>query len=258
MFNQLNSERTNQELESYLILLEPSEALPRLVKSARDIYAYRSALKLLPCKDETINYLAKVILNAIESHQRFRKVECLKVLRTIIRNSDVIPNLESISVRLLFQVYKNLILTVSEEGQWAASVLIKGQLLEDTEIKWLIQNYRQSTHLLNRLLLYPGYNPVIAAWAEEVYKYHEFPNRETEVIALLIHKGIPLFVDKTDTNQLLEAVSRARIHLAEKEALLKKYARSENLEVLISVSLRLQIHSLNQFLIREIEKLQEA
>jgi hypothetical protein len=180
------------------------------------------------------------------------------VLRAIIKNSSEIPSLESETVRLLFQVYRNLIFDVPEEGQWAASILIKGQLLEDAEIQWLIQNYRQSAHPLNRLLLYPEYHPAIAAWAEHVYKAHELPTREAELIALFIQRNIPPFVVQTDTDQLLEAVSRARIPAADKEALLMKLAGPQNFDTLIDIALRLKMSSLIHYVIREIEKLQAA
>lgn len=251
-----DSDRLKQELELYLVLIEPSEALPRLVKSAQDVYEYRSVLKRLPCTNETIKHLAKVVLNALESRTRFRKVECLKVLRAIIKNSNGVSGLESETVRFLFQVYKNVIFNVPEEGQWAASILIKGQILEDAEIHWLIQNYRQSIHPLNRLLLYPEYHPAIAAWAEDVYKAHELPNRETELIALFIQRDIPPFVVQTDTNQLIEAVSRARIPVADKEAFLMKLACPQNFNTLIDIALRLKMPPLIHYVIREIKKLQ--
>lgn len=254
MPNEPDSVQLRGKLEQYLVLLEPSEALPKLVKSARDIYEYRFVLKHLPASDGTIGHLARIVLNAIEARKRTRKVECLKVLRAIVRNADGIPNFEFETIRLLFQIYKSLIFDIPEEGQWAASVLIKGQVLDDEGIQWLIQNYRRSTHLVNRLLLYPQYHPMIAVWAEAVYKAHELPDREAEVVALLIQKDIPAFVSRADVNLLLKAVSRARITALEKETLLTGLARAENFDTLLDIALQLRMPSLISYVSQEIEK----
>ncbi len=212
-------------------------------------------LKHLPCSDDSIEHLARIVLNAIETHKRFRRVECLKVLRAIIRNADEIPNFKSETVHLLFQIYKNLIFDIPEEGQWAASVLIKGQTLDDKEIQWLVENYKQSTHLVNGLLLYPEYHPTIAEWAESVYKANELPDREAEVIALLIQEDIPAFVNRADkVDLLLRAVSRARIPVSDKERLLIGLAKTENFNTLLDIALRLRMPPLIRYISQVIER----
>jgi len=249
----LDSNKLKQKVETYEVLFEPSKFLPKLVKSPQDICEFKTVLKCLPCTDETVSYLANIILGAISARKRFRKVECLKVLRSIIKYSQGVPHFESATIRLLFRIYMNLIFDLSEDGQWAASILIKGQLLENSEIQWLIQNYKQSVHPLNRLLLYPEYHPAIAVWAEEVYKTHEFPDRETELISLCIQKDLPPFVDQVNNEQLLNAVSRSRLTNAEKEALLIKLAHPENFDILVNIAINFQMKSLFQYIKREVE-----
>lgn len=251
---QLELAQLKDELQRYLMIFEPSELLPQMIGSTRDIYENRSILKRLPCADSTVRHLAQIVLVEIEGGKRFRKTECLKVLRAIVRNSAEAPQFQPETVRLLFRIYQKLIFKVSEEGQWAASVLIKNQLLADGEIQWLIDNYDQSVHLLNRLLLYPVRHPAIVTWAENVYRTGELPGRRTEVIALLIQDDIPSFVDQTHAEPLLRAVSRARISHEHKEALLRTFAVQKSYDTLLDLALRLEMPSLIRHMIAEITK----
>jgi len=180
------------------------------------------------------------------------------VLRAIVRNSPETPHFEPETVRLLFRIYKNLIFRVSEDGQWAASVLIKDQLLTDDEIQWLVKNYKQSVPLLNRLLLYPEHHPAIAAWAGKVYRDRELPDREAEVVALLIQDGIPSYADRSNTDLILRAVSRARIPDAVKEALLKELSQRENYGTLLDLALGLEMPSLIRHMIAEVARAEAA
>jgi len=254
MTDQLELAQLKDELQRHLMIFQPSELLPQIVRSTRDIYENRSILKRLPCADSTVRYLAQIVLTDIEAGKRFRKTECLKVLRAIVRNSTGAPRFQPETVRLLFRIYKNLIFEVSEDGRWAASVLIKDQLLTDDEIQWLIENYNQSVHPLNRLLLYPERHPAIVTWAEKVYRTGELPEREAEVIALLIRDDIPSYVDQTNTDLILRAVSRARIPDAIKEALFKEFSQQENYNTLLDLALRLEMPSLIRHMIAKIEK----
>lgn len=244
--------KLKQELEIYEVLFEPLIVLPTLVKTTQDIFKFKSVLKSLPCTDEIVTYLANIILEAISAQKRFRKVECLKVLRSIVRNSQGVPHFESTTIRLLFRIYQNLIFDLPEDGQWAVSVLIKGQLLENSEIHWLINNYKQSVHPLNRLLLYPEYHPTIAEWAERVYLAHEFPEREIEIISLCIQKNLPPFVDQGNYEVILKSISRARLTLAEKEILLIKMAHPENIHILMEIAINYKMKTLFQIVKREV------
>ncbi|MBE7552418.1 MAG: hypothetical protein HS126_15215 [Anaerolineales bacterium] len=252
MINQPELAQLKIELERHLMIFEPSELLPRYIKSTHDIYKNSSILKLLPCTNFTIRYLAHIVLTDVEARKRFRRVECLKGLRAIVRNCKGPPQLKPEIIRLLFGIYKKLIFEVPENGQWAASVLIKDQLLTDEEIQWLIENCKQSMHLLNRLLLYPERHPAIMIWAEKAYKAREFPDREGEIIALIIQDDIPLYVNQSDINLILKAISRARVPDVTKEALLKKYSNHENYDTLLDIALRLKMPSLIRYMIAEV------
>jgi hypothetical protein len=240
--------RSKEEFECYLMVFEPEEYLPRFVKSTHNICKYKSVLKRLPCTDFVMGYLAKIVLDDIRTGKRFKRADCLKVLRAIIKNNKTTPRLARKTIRMLFQIYQALIFKVSEDAQWAASFLIKGQILEESEIQWLIENYQKSVHILNRLLLYPEPHPRIEAWAERVYKANEFPDREAEVVALLIHNDIPAYVSCRDEVKL-EAIARARIPDSVKDVLIRKFACPNNCDKVLNLALRLRMPSLIRHLV---------
>lgn len=244
--------RNREEIERYLMVFEPDKYLPRFIKSTRDIYQHKSVLKLLPCTDFVMGYLAQIVLDDIQAGERFRRADCLKVLRAIIRSNKATPRFARKTVMILFRIYQALVFEVSEEAQWAASVLVKGQSLEEDEIQWLIGNYQKSVHILNRLLLYPEPHPAIEAWAERVYKANEFPNREAELVALLIHDDIPPYVGCKDEVKL-EAIARARISDSVKEALIRKFACPNNYDKVLELSLRLRMPSLIHYMVESFE-----
>ncbi|RMH30925.1 MAG: hypothetical protein D6690_17845 [Nitrospirae bacterium] len=244
--------RSREEFERYLMVFEPEAYLPRFVKSTHDIYQHKSVLKRLPCTDLVVGYLAHIVLDDVRTGKRFRRADCLKVLRTIIRNNETTPRFARETVRVLFQIYQALIFEVPEDAQWAASVLIKGQILEESEIQWLVENYRKSVHILNRLLLYPEPHPIIEAWAERVYKANELPDREPEVVALLIRNDIPPYVSCGD-EVTLEAIARARISDSVKEALIRKFACPNNCDKVLELALRLRMSSLIRHLVKTLD-----
>ncbi len=240
--------RSKEEFERYLMIFEPDEYLPKFVKSTHDIYQHKSVLKQLPCTDFVMGYLAYIVLDDIRIAKRFRRADCLKVLRDIIRNNETTPRFSQKTTRVLFQIYQALIFKVPDDTKWAVSVLIKGQTLGESEIQWLIENYWKSVHILNRLLLYPEPNPLIEAWAECVYKANEFPDREAEIVALLIHNDIPAYV-RCKNELKLEAIARARISDSVKEALIKEFACLNTSDIVRDLALRLRRPSLIQHLV---------
>lgn len=254
MERNLELNRLKFMIKYYSVLFEPEIILPVCVKSTQDIYINRTVLKNLQCNDDTVFYIANIILDALLNRRKFRKTDCIKVLRSIIRNTETGFKFKPTTVRILFQIYKYLINTISEEGQWATSILIKNQLLVDEEIQWLMQNCQSNIHPLNRLLLYPEYNPLISKWAEKVYLANDFPEREIEIIALCIKNDIPAFIDIAQMDKIIEAVVRARIPYDNKENMLIKMLDQENYERLLNVAIKYHMKNLFENLRFAIEK----
>jgi hypothetical protein len=206
-------------LEDALALFEPSNRLPSIVHNVRDIYLRRYFLKQLPFDESAIAYLASLIRSALESGQRFRVFDCIKVLKAIIKNGDV-QHLSITTTSDLFAIYRQLVLSSGDEMQWSLSRLIKDQNLDDSDISWLLSNWEQSDHIVNRLLLYPAPHPAIEAWAGERYDRKELSNRQSELIARLICvDGVEAFLD-VDAVTLGWAVLRSQKTIDDKINLL--------------------------------------
>ena len=116
-----------QELEQELLALNPEARLRQRIRTVHDIYQHHKVLKRIPFSEDALQYLASIILDALDSSKRFRKTECLKVLRAILRNSDPPPILSEQTLALLFRIYVQAIDNLPDEGKWAASVLSRAR-----------------------------------------------------------------------------------------------------------------------------------
>lgn len=182
-------------LEYGLLLFEPVRLI-RQVRDVRDIYAQRHLLKQVLPSAATIGHLVRLVDDALAAGVRFRVFESLKVLRVLVvaRGPHRLP---PATVRRLFGIYRRLILDSREEVQWCLSRLIKDQALENDAVSWLVENWSQSTHVVNRLLRYPVQHRRIAEWAEERYRAGHLAQRRSEIVAILLPTlGLQPFVDE--------------------------------------------------------------
>lgn len=226
-------------LENYLVLFEPEEHLPKIVKDVRDIYAQRALLRDISGSAFAVDFLAAIILGALESKARFRKYYCLKVLRSVVRNSRP-EKLNTNITHKLFKIYQAFIFTENEEIQWCVSALVKDQLLSSEDIGWLVENYKRSNHIVNRLLRYPKPTASIQIWADIIRRSNELADRRSEVIGLLLPERFEELQSSEDENTLVWAVYYSRVSDPEKENMLTQLAGIAVLDSLLDVSLRLR------------------
>ena len=243
-----------RKTEDYLMEFYPERYILGLFVSTRDIYEHRSLLKGIKFNDHVLGYLVDIILADIDQNRRFRKYDCLKVIRAIVRAKEpeqVIISQEVIS--RLFRIYKEYIFIENEKIQWCVSAILKNQILNDEDIQWLTFHYQESDHLVNRLLRYPDRNPRITVWAEQVYKSNALPDRLSEVIGLLIDEDIPSYV-KERGSELIWAIYYSLIPDIVKQNLLRKYYSMETLETILTVSSRMNFPIVMEFILKELEK----
>jgi hypothetical protein len=201
--------QTPEELESYLIFFEPRGRLEKLIRTARDIYENRTDLKQIPRSDFSVGYLARIIRDALRTGERFRFGECVKVLRAVIVAGDF-QQFSSATVSDLFEIYRTKILSVSEPVQWCLSRIVRGQVLDESAVDWLLENCEQSEHIVNRLLGYPERHPKVVKWAAEMYAKGKLKDRMSQLLALLIQDSIPPDAGQVDPTTLMWAIFRAR------------------------------------------------
>jgi hypothetical protein len=223
-------------LKGCVLTTVPPEFVQDRVRTVRDIYENRSVLKRLPGTDGTVSHIANIILAAVRARGRMRTLDCLKVLRSLIRNTTSGEAFRPATVHVLFEIYKHYIFDGSEELQWCISAIVKDQLLDDEAVDWLLANENQSEHIVNRLLLFPTAHPKIKAWAKRAYQTNAFPDRQYQVVALLIEKDLPSYVEDEESNTILWAIHKARIPEVHKVALINKYSDLDSVESLVKIA----------------------
>lgn len=235
-------------MNSYIdFLLLPDEYLPLLIREPRDIYTYRHVLKQLILSSFSINYLLDILIEAVKTRARFRTLDCLKVLRSVLKNNPFNVTLDGSTSSKLFYLFKMFVFHKNEHIRACANMLIWSQCLDEDELKWLIDNWDKSDHILNRVLRYPQRHTLIARWAETIYKQDLLPRRRSEVVALLIDNHIPKFVQE-DNEVIIWAIYYSRISDDKKQRLLIERFTTESMEPLWEISLRLRYGNVIDFM----------
>ena len=229
-----------QYLELHLLTYEPEEYVLGKIKTIRDLYQHRTPLKAFIGTDPIVSHIAGIIVTAIEDGIRMRSLDCLKVLRAVVRSGDPTA-LKPDTIALLFRIYQQFIFRENENVQWCASVILKGKILSDDAVDWLVQNSSKSEHIVNRLLLYPEPHPTIQRWAKRIYDEDRLPRRRSEVIALLLaQNSADLLARNNDLNTFVWAVFKSHLERKQKLALLGKYSTFETFASVVEIADRLQ------------------
>jgi hypothetical protein len=228
-----------KDIHKLLILFSPEQLLPKYIQNPKDIIDNKWIIRELKCSDFVVNYLSEILLDALETSKRFRQLECLKILKYIIKYQNNGNDISSDTISKLFKLYKHYIFSKNDDIQWCVSVFIKDQILGDSEIEWLILNYKYTIHIVNRLLLYPRSHELIKGWAKIIYMNNEYPDRINNVVALLIDNDIPEFIKDIDSIDKIWAIYNSRISVDDKERLIIKYSKESNVLSVAEVALRL-------------------
>jgi hypothetical protein len=224
-------------LRDGLLLFESNDLTGR-IRNVRDIFTFRHVLKQSPFNVQTVNHLAHLVRDALHAGARFRVFDSLKVLRAIIVAGNG-QNLPAPTVRVLFDIYRHLILKSREEIQWCLSRLIKDQTLNDDGLTWLIDHWSQSTHLVNRLLLYPKSHPKIVEWARSRYDAWDLTDRRSELIGILLASdGVAAFRHE-QPETLAWAIMRSSLTRSAKIRHLSSLATGLPANTLVTFAIRL-------------------
>ncbi len=202
------------------------------------MWELRYELRRLLYRPAVLLHLAEVVHTAVAAKRRFRVLDCVKILRAQVVASQG-RKIPTRVVRILFSIYRELILINRPELQWALSRTVRDQRLTDEEIGWLIEHWLESEHLVNRLLRYPHPHSLILTWAKQCYAAGLLTNRKSELVSLIIpESGIgPFFRD--DPIALAWALVRVEMPIDRKLAQLEKLETMLPAELIVDISLRL-------------------
>jgi hypothetical protein len=279
----LSQEYLKQKIKEELMLFNPDKYVPEQILTTKDIWEHRYILKQVPYNDKVIKHLIEIIIIAIEQRQRFRKLDCLKVINRILYNrvnscqDDINVAENKVVTNKLFYLYQSFLDgSNSQEIQKCVNMFLKNRQLDEEQIQWLVKNHTKSEYAINRLLRYPGKSPTLFYWAKELYlnkfiKYREerktlsdwyqieiennLLKRESELIAILIDEDIPSFVDIRDKTVIMWAIYYSQVPDVTKERLIKKYWNIEGWEAAIKVSKRLNYLSVREWILENIESM---
>jgi hypothetical protein len=213
------------------------------VRSVGDVWKYRFELKRCGYNGQLLFRCATLVHEAYQRKLRFRTYECLRVLRAQVIAAGNRP-IAARTTRVLFEIYRGQIFTCNEKLQWILSRLIKGQHLDNSAIGWLLENWGRSNHVANRLLLYPGNNVQIAAWARSRLADGKLSERTSELVAILIPQAGSKVFESIPPVVAAWGVSKARISLRAKETALLGLIENLDAEIIVQIAERLSSHKL--------------
>jgi hypothetical protein len=241
-------------LEEYVLRYSVNDWVYKYIKTTSDISNHRYSLIRLKSSGKIVDYVATIILKDVVEKKRFRKIDCLRVLKNLKNNVSSYAEINPTTIKKLFGIYKQLIFSQSDALKWSVSSLLKNLPMDEDSIDWLIENYSSSEHIVNRLLLYPLYNKKIYSWAEMIYKSNQYEERLLDIIALLTYKGVPSFIINVDSNIILWAIYKSRVADSKKIILLKKYCDINNISSVLKISDRLETPEIAKHLLNKIKK----
>lgn len=151
--------------------------------------SYSSILKnkkLIKYAEPDLNILISVldvVIELLKLKTRFQKLTLLRLIKHHLPST----NIQFETTEKLFFIFQELIIGASEELGWKLTMLIKDIQLSNEQIDWLIANYSDSLHIVNRLLRYPKPDKSITKWAKERLKQNDLNERLSELIALQLN-----------------------------------------------------------------------
>jgi len=170
-----------------------------------------------------------------------------------MRNNPFDLELGNSTISKLFFLHRTYIFHNSEEVQACVNMLIKSQCLDDENIVWIIANWENSDHLLNRLLRYPVKNSLVTQWAKEIYQNGKLKDRNSEVVGLLIDENIPPYV-KENGSLIIWAIYYSKVSNETKQKLLMEEFTIDSIESLWKVATRLKFPKVIEFMQQKVRE----
>jgi hypothetical protein len=220
-----------------------TEIVVSSINSVADIFRMRKELKQIAGFDEDLRHLLKLLVDATESNKKFRQVECIKTIKRIFKNRTGECALPSDILNLVFILYQNYIFHRNEDVRWGVSVMLKHQILEDSQIQWLIENWQKSEHILNRLLRYPQPNDKISKWVYKLFleQSNYIEDRSAEFLGKLLLDSFPVYFCDVSSKIKPWAIFYSHANTHTKQKLLLEILNTDNVEEVINVAERLNI-----------------
>jgi hypothetical protein len=250
----MSIEDVKTELRWRLARLRPMPGVVKAISSVDDIFVNRYHIRDAKCTVDDLRRLLDLVIAAFDQRRRFRQLDCLKVLKRIIRGWPPGDKFPADITDQLFRLYKHYIFSANEDVQWAVSVMLKGQVLRDEQVQWLIEHYQDSSHILNRLLRYPRRHQYISSWARKTLDdASAFPERRSELLGLLINDSLPSAASNEPSKVVAWAIYYSAASKPTKTKLLKQVVDLDNFWDVVDIAERSNFPDVIEHLLSEIE-----
>lgn len=152
-----------ERVELALMVFEPAEYFPKYLRTVDDVAEHRHLLEMCDYDDFAIEYLIRLVFDRIGESRRTNLIYGLKAIKWQLYNrSASSPAITAQIVDQLFEIYQRFVFDRLEDIQWCVSAILRDMLLQKDQICWLLDHCKTSDHIVNRLLRYPVFDPLIA------------------------------------------------------------------------------------------------
>jgi hypothetical protein len=232
----------SQRVDLALMAFAPATYFPKYLHSIDDVALHRARMRAVPYSEFAVAYLTDLVWHRVHESRRRNLIHGLNAIKWTIRNRDAVAEpIPATTVDLLFELYQHFIFDHLEDIRWCVSSILKDQLLRSGQIRWLLSRHQDSLHIVNRLLRYPKYHPVIATWARGVLEASGLEERRSELLGRLIVDAVPPEADGISTPNVLWAIYYSSSDPKTKQRLLESLASVDDVDELIEICLRLRL-----------------
>jgi len=207
----------------------PQEFPLELLMDYRSILVFRNYLKTAKPDQQLLTILLDITLQKINSKKRFQKILLLK----LILHHSRCENLDSSSHVKIFEIYQRMICSEPDEVCWKLSNMIRDRELSREQLNWLLENYEQSKHILNRILRYPVKNKKVSEWAETAINNEELISRRAEIIGCILNYRSGY--RHKDHDALVWGIYYSKLDDEHKKILLDKHLYPDNLVEVLKI-----------------------
>lgn len=231
-------------LYSYLLLSNPEKYMYQELRTFDDLRNYYHLFNQIDFSKKLVAHVTDIIVSDYKVAKRKRISDSIKIMYRVLRNCD--EELDKRTVDELFFLFSEF-LAKTRKNSGKIYKFISGRVLTENQIRWLVNN-SNNEYALNRILRYPEYSEIIAAWCKKCIKKDQYvENRLSEYLGCII-TSFDSFIDLVKNNHFtLETLSwslfYSHIEIKEKEkSLLFLISKADYLcEEICKVSLRLKL-----------------
>ena len=229
-----------QRIELALMAFEPSTFFPKYLHSIDDVAAHRSRVRATPYSEFAVEYLFDLVWARVHELRRRNLIHGLNAIKWVLRTrNERTTRIPEATVDRLFELYQHFIFDRLDEIRWSVSAILKDKTLRTGQLKWLLSHHEESTHIVNRLLRYPKYHPLVANWARGLLRRPDLAERRSELLGRLIVDTIPPEAKDLPVPSVLWGIYYASAEPETKRKLLDERASFDAVDDLIEICIRL-------------------